>query len=222
MNPYIHKKEYSNNNFYGYNNNKEDKYEYSTKNNYNKEDKYKYSVKNIYSQERFPNPIKNYGNNCYLNTGLQIIACCNEIKPIIYNSRSQSPLIRLMKDFLHSNSKSLVYEPKELIQYLSSIDEDFILNNQKCSQNFIRILIKSINKEIISLDRNIINEIPYYRPINDKEKEVYSKFCKNIFPESTFLSLFSGISKTVIYGKCKFCGEIIEEYMFNYYIDHIL
>ena len=175
----------------------------------------------IYYNDNYPHGIINNLDNCSINTGLQIISCCNEIKPLLDRYKyEKSPLIRELIEFFNSNSN--IKNPIKIINILSQIDEDFKIKGPKCSQNFIRILIKSINREIISLERNIIEKNPYYSPINNKEKEAYSKFIQNIFPESQFLSLFSGISKTILYGNCKYCHETIEDYMFNYYIDQIL
>ena len=184
---------------------------YYNNNNYiNKKDKY--------IKDGYPHGIINNFDNCSINTGLQIIACCDEIKPLLYTSKSKDPLIIELIDFFNSNYKN--YNPIKIINILSQIDEDFKIKGQKCSQNFIRILIKSINQEIMPFYRDINEKIPYYIPENYKETEAYSKFIKsqNIFPES----LFSGISKTILYGKCHYCNETIEEYMFNHFIDQSL
>ena len=52
----------------------------------------------------------------------------------------------------------------------------------------------------------------------------YQKFINsnNYFPESKVLSLFSGISKSFIFGKCKYCHNFIEDYSFSYFIDQII
>ena len=164
--------------------------------------------------------IINLGNNCYLNSGLQILASCEELTKELkknetfgFNNRLVDLLNRAFDSILFKN----LYDPEGFIEYFCNINYDFIKGSQACSQNFIRTLIRNIND---CCQKNIkINTL--YNPINSKEKQQYNKFLElnKIYPESNAISIFSCINKTHSAGKCPKCGEKIDNYSFSYFID---
>ena len=122
--------------------------------------------------------------------------------------------------YLKGNANIDVYDPIKFMRIATYLKDDYKTTNQQCSQDFIRILLNYINKELIGYrDVYQLNE---YRPSKGKEIEKYDKFCKQIFPESLAFSLFTIISKAHSYGKFNYCNEIIEDYTFSYNIDQIL
>ena len=166
--------------------------------------------------------IINKNNNCYLNAALQIFSRCNPFITELFNCNyKEDELIEL---FLNSMiellcKKDKYYNPKEFIECFCKINKDFDFGKQNCSQNFIRTLLKNINDV---LEKNVNNE--YYFPKDQKEKEAYNKFIEvnKIYPESKPYSIFSGIIKNKIKGKCSFCGEEICNYSFSNFVDQNL
>ena len=164
--------------------------------------------------------IRNIGNNCYLNSGLQIIASCNELVYELNNSSSIGKFIQLLKDAIRSLLNDRIYDPTDFIDYFSRYNSDFIRGSQCCSQNFIRTLIKNINNDYKYSHFNLIRNNAKYNPEDTFESNEYNKFISSnqIFPESKAQSIFSGITKSYSQGKCK-CRKLIEQYSFSFFID---
>ena len=70
-------------------------------------------------------------------------------------------------------------------------------------------------------DNHLISEYDLYKPEDKIESQKYSQFIESnkYFPECMALRLFSGISKSHSYGKCKECQRNIFDYSFSYFID---
>ena len=169
--------------------------------------------------------IANLGNNCYLNSGLQILASCKELVNLIkkdkisgFNNVSE---LKNAFETLLSNSKP--YYPNTFIKCFCSKNTDFVRGSQCCSQDFIRTLIRNINDTYLSygIEKNLEND--EYKPTYE-EKEKYTKFLlsNKIFPESKVMSIFSGISKSHSFGICPKCRHEIDDYSFTYFIDQII
>ena len=166
--------------------------------------------------------IMNAYNNCYINAALQIFSRCYSLIIELFKCNyKEDELIEL---FLNSMMKLLFdkdkyYNPKEFIECFCKKNKDFNFGKQNCSQNFIRTLLKNINDV---LEKNVNDE--YYFPKDQKEKEAYNKFIEvnKIYPESKPYSIFSGIIKNKIKGKCSFCGEEICNYSFSNFVDQNL
>ena len=170
--------------------------------------------------------IINLGNNCYLNSGLQILASCEELTNLLdtyekygYNNGIVS-LLKIAFDTLLSDDQK-TYEPSRFINSFCSKNYDFIKGSQCCSQNFIRTLIRNINDCYLSnkkIEKIFSNE--EYKPSYEEEKE-YNKFISSnkIFPESKAISIFSGMTKSHSNGKCPNCYRKIDNYSFSYFID---
>ena len=165
--------------------------------------------------------IMNAYNNCYINAALQIFSRCYSLIIELFKCNyKEDELIEL---FLNSMMKLLFdkdkyYNPKEFIECFCKKNKDFNFGKQNCSQNFIRTLLKNINDV---LEKNVNNK---YFPKDQKEKEAYNKFIEvnKIYPESKPYSIFSGIIKNKIKGKCSFCGEEICNYSFSNFVDQNL
>lgn len=175
--------------------------------------------------------IKNLGNNCYLNSGLQIIARCEKLKEELKKLSNKTGILELLNDAINTLLHNSIYNPYEFISYFCNKNKDFIRGMQNCSQNFIRTLIRNINEEILQNERlnsEFIIKIQNltYKPNNKKEEEEYKKFIEgnDLFPQSRAMSIFSGITKFHSYGKCtkKNCYYEIDEYTFNYFIDQTI
>ena len=168
--------------------------------------------------------IKNLGNNCYMNSGLQILASCQELVKLIKNYRiRKNNIISELKNAFDYLLNKNIYNPDTFIKYFCSINIDFIRGSQCCSQNFIRTLIKNINDIYLSDGIEIVSENKEYQPSNKEEKKQYKNFIlsNKVFPESEVMSIFSGITKSHSSEKC-LCGYKFDEYSFNYFIDQII
>lgn len=66
----------------------------------------------------------------------------------------------------------------------------------------------------------MINDYNQYHPLDKEEEYKYLQSIKlnQIYPESCFQSLFSGITKNHCFGKCLNCGYLINQYFFNFFI----
>lgn len=179
--------------------------------------------------------IENVGNNCYLNSGLQII---NRFKPLVDELKKpyyqNYDFISVLNEVLENLQSKKIYNPTDFIKFFCKRNKDYIEGAQCCSQSFIRTLIKNINQDIlIDYDKNIIidsNEIQFIKYKHNegsKEKMDFKKFIKEhkIFPQSKAFNLISGITLSVADGncinnKCDNKNEIIKEFSFLNFIDY--
>ena len=168
--------------------------------------------------------INNLGNNCYLNSGLQILASCYELINTLNKNKNSKfgKIVTLFKKAMKSLLNESIYNPKDFINYFCTINKDFTKGNQCCSQNFIRTLIKNINNDYIVNGIDIINRNEQFPNNGSKEYKEYEKFIETIYPESKIISLFSGITKSHSYGFCPKCNNNFDDYSFGYFIDQNL
>ena len=173
--------------------------------------------------------IINVGNNCYLNSGLQIIASCKELVKELNKNNKHGNFVNLLKSGINELLNNTIYDPTLFIKNFCTINSDFIKGAQCCSQNFIRTLIRNINCDYLSHRNNnfdLVTENEQYNPfrnnnIDNKEYSAYMKFINSngIYPESKAQSIFSGITKSHSKGRCSYCQERIDNYSFSYFID---
>lgn len=166
--------------------------------------------------------IRNYGYNCYFNSGLQIIARCDEFINEI-KKYGKHLFIDYLNDAISKILTKKLYEPFYFFQFYCNINKESIYS-QNCSQSFIRNLIKIINDIIVNSNfRNLIfKESIKYHPKNKIELNEYNNFIflNKIFPQSKPFSIFSGLTKSYSNQiRCKGCGGVIENYSFNQFID---
>ena len=165
--------------------------------------------------------IINLGNNCYLNSGLQIIASCNRLVYELQKTNNAKNIVHLIKDAIYRLLNEKIYNPNNFINYFCSYNSDFIRGAQCCSQNFIRTLIRNINDEYLRQKLDLVSKNEQYNP-SIKEENEYKKFISRIFPESKVQSLFSNMTKSFSKDNCKYCHKDIQNFSFSYYIDYNL
>ena len=169
--------------------------------------------------------IKNYGTNCYLNSGLQIISRCEKFVEYLNEndfSEENCPFYNILKKTINIILKNEYLDPREFMEFFIEKNSDFTPNAQNCSQLFIRTVLSNINNEIKHfsyLEQFVVQNINGYYPKN-LEKNYYEKYLNNnkIFPQSLPYSYFSGIIKTESTGKCNKCGEV-KKYSFMEFFD---
>ena len=169
-----------------------------------------------------PCGIINYGNNCYLNSGLQILVTCDKFVKVLEKYKTiKTGFIGLINEAFNKILNGEIYHPSKFLEYFCKIHNELVFA-QYCSQTFIRTLLNDLNKDLNLIgDKHYINEYMEYEPQNEIEKEKYNSFMEsnNFFPESLALNLFSGMTKSLSYGRCKYCQEYIKDYCFSYFID---
>ena len=199
-------------------------------------DYYYSNYNNNYSREKGRNlfkeyglcGIKNYGANCYLNSGLQIIARCDifiEWLNKINYPKEDCPFIYLIRNVLNEILKSDNFIPKAFINDFCRKNDEFHPNTQNCSQLFIRTVLSNINDEIKNYNekkgviKDIVQNIDDYYPKGDENKS-YSSFLmnNNVFPQSVPYSFFSGVIKIKSTGTCNNCGKV-KKYSFMDFFD---
>lgn len=158
---------------------------------------------------------KNGGNNCFLNSSLQLLTRIKELKEEILNfkgiSENNETGGRLINEFRkilvmieNSSNNNLIINPDKLKKIMGNVDNKYFLNGQEDSNEFIAnflnaLLLETGNKEIPFKKLNIINEL---------DKKPYENLCKKFFKKkgsSFIIDLFYGISKTI--KNCKSCGK---------------
>ena len=81
--------------------------------------------------------IINYGNNCYLNTGLQILASCDFFVEELQKIRThKNSLVNLIKEAFDLLQQGHQYDPKNFIEYLSKNNTEFNTGEKKLFTKF--------------------------------------------------------------------------------------
>ena len=162
--------------------------------------------------------IINIGNNCYMNAGLQILSRCYPFVKILTESNyTKDKLIKVLTESLTTLlfRKDKFYNPSEFIEYFCKRNKDFIAGKQNCSQDFIRTILRNIN--------DIFEKDIYFEsiPSNPIEFNAFAnfKFKNKIFPESKPYSLFSGILRINLFGKCQYCNKEVNDFSFSSFVD---
>ena len=166
----------------------------------------------------------NDGNNCYLNSSLQLLTRIKDLKNEVFNFQenyqdndTQGRLIiefrNILKKIENSTNDNLIINPARLKSIMGNVDERYNSYEQEDSNEFIAnfinaILSETANKEIKVKKLNIVNEL---------EKRPYENLYKKFYQRkgnSFILNLFYGITKLTKY--CKKCGTI-NSIKFNVY-----
>ena len=168
--------------------------------------------------------IENLGNNCYLNSGLQIFASCEELINLFVqeNNKKLGDMTLLFKQAMNKLLNHTIYNPEKFIDHFCKINRDFEKGSQCCSQSFMRTLITNINKEYTKNKYDLVLENKQYPKIKNKEYNEYEKYVANIYPESKAQSIFSVLTKSHSEGICPHCKEKIDNYSYNFFIDQIM
>ena len=167
--------------------------------------------------------IINIGNNCYLNAGLQILSRCYPLIKVLFSSDyyKKDELINLFVEamIILIFKKDKYYNPTKFLECFCKRNNEFVVGQQNCSQDFIRTILRNIND---LYEKKIRYE--YYHPENQEELNAYSTYIfeNKIFPESKPYSIFSGILKIHIKGKCNNCDIEINNFSFSSFVDQIL
>jgi len=158
---------------------------------------------------------KNAGNNCFLNSSLQLLTRIKELKDEVLNfgegfqdNETQGKLIVEFRNILNSiensSDNNLIINPARLKRIMGNIDSKYFSSGQEDSNEFISnfliaLLSETGNKEVPLKKLNIINE---------SDQKPYENLFKKFFKrrgDSFVIDLFYGILKIIKF--CKNCGK---------------
>ena len=166
---------------------------------------------------------KNEGNNCYLNSSLQLLTRINELKKEVINfnenyteNDTQGRLIiefRNMLNLIEGSSKdNLILNPSKLKRIMGNIDNKYNHNGQEDSNEFIANFISGLLSETGNKEK----DVKKINIINESDKKPYENLYKKFYKrkgDSFILNLFYGISKVR-----KFCEKCYNNVIkFNVY-----
>ena len=74
--------------------------------------------------------MKNLGNNCYLNSGLQILASCEELVDLLQKDQNDNfdEILTLFKNAMITILNRKIYNPKKFINCFCKLNRDFIID----------------------------------------------------------------------------------------------
>ena len=158
---------------------------------------------------------RNEGNNCYLNSSLQLLTRIKELKDEVLNfgksfqdNETQGNLIvefrKILNSIENSSHNNLIINPLKLKRIMGNVDSKYFYNGQEDSNEFISNFLNALlsetgNKEAPLKKINITNE---------SDKKPYETLFKKFFKrrgDSFVIDLFYGILKTTKF--CKNCGK---------------
>ena len=158
---------------------------------------------------------KNIDNNIdfeknWLNSSLQIIASCKELKTVLdsYTNIHSKLLIYKIKNIINTILNDKELNSDDLINYFSQKIPNFYQYKYD-PQIFIEKLITIMNKELLNYNIRLIEQSKEYKPNKNKS---YLNFIKNnkIYPQTDIFSIFSTVTKHTPYSYCDYC-----KYCFN-------
>ena len=159
------------------------------------------------------------GNNCYLNSSLQLLTRIKELKYEVFNfnkneinrnSDTKGQLLDEFKNILNriENSKNdgFVINPNNLKLIMGNIDEKYFGNSQEDASEFINNFINGLLEETINKESGKkVNSLLMKKQI---DQEAYDKFHKRFFIKKGYSfvkNIFYGIMQTINY--CNICKK---------------
>ena len=172
---------------------------------------------------------RNSGNNCYINSSLQLLTRINEFKKGILSyednyeinkeNDTKGKLFVEIKEIINkienSNDNNLILNPENLKYVMGSIDAKYYRNFQEDANEFISYFISGLFKETATKAK--VRDVKKLEMDNELDQKAYDNFYRRYYLKkgNSFLTeIFYGILKTRNY--CKKCGETITN-KFNAY-----
>ena len=166
----------------------------------------------------------NVGNNCYMNSSLQLLTRIKELKEEVFNfnenyqdNDTQGKLIiefrKMLTAIERSYNDNLILNPGNLKRIMGNVDEKYYSSGQEDSNGFISNFINALLSETGNKEK----KVKKLNIINESEKRPYENLYKKFFQrkgDSFIYNLFYGITKLTKF--CKHCGKNIS-IKFNVY-----
>ena len=171
----------------------------------------------------------NNGNNCYLNSSLQLLTRINEFKKGILSYQDNIEINKdtetkgklffeikkIINEIENSDDDNLKIDPKHLKYVMGNIDAKYFRDFQEDANEFISNFISGLYKETVTKAR--IKDVKKLEIDNETEQKAYDTFYKRYYVKkgNSFLTeIFYGIQKTRNY--CKNCGGTITNNFSSY------
>ena len=157
---------------------------------------------------------RNEGNNCYLNSSLQLLTRIIELKEEIFNfnevytdNDTKGELLiefrNLLQKIENSKDKNLILNPRKLKSIMGNVDDKYKSNFQEDSNEFITNFINALLSETGNKEK----KVQKLNIIKESDKRPYENLYKKFFQRkgySFIFNLFYGILKvTKICKNCK-------------------
>jgi len=171
----------------------------------------------------------NSGNNCYLNSSLQLLTRINEFKKEILSFQDNNEINKdndtkgklffeikkIITEIESSDDNNLIIDPKNLKYEMGNIDAKYFRDFQEDANEFISNFISGLYKETATKAR--VKDVKKLEINNEDEQKIYDNFYRRYYIKkgNSFLTdIFYGIRKTRNY--CENCGKTITN-SFNSY-----
>ena len=166
---------------------------------------------------------RNEGNNCYLNSSLQLLTRIIELKKEIFNfnevyadNDTKGELLiefrNLLQKIENSKDKNLILNPRRLKSIMGNVDDKYKSNSQEDSNEFITNFINALLSETGNKEK----KVQKLNIIKESDKRPYENLYKKFFQRkgySFIFNLFYGILKVT--KICKNCN--VNSIKFNAY-----
>ena len=158
---------------------------------------------------------KNRGNNCYLNSSLQLLTRIDDLKEKTLNFEdinkdniTKGKLIKEFKKILNDIEKAkddnLVISPEDLKKVMANVDEKYGYSGQEDANEFISLFINTLLSETANKNK-VMEKMEIY---DEKDRAAFDKFYRKFYVKkgySYLLELFYGIIRSE--KICNNCGE---------------
>ena len=158
----------------------------------------------------------NNGNNCYINSSLQLLTRIKDLKDEVFNfnenyteNETQGRLIvefrNMLKEIENSRVDDFSLNPIKLKRIMGKIDNKYNYNGQEDSNEFISNFLNALLSETGNKEKKIKS----LNIVDEKEKKAYGNLCKKFYQrkgDSFLLNLFYGITK--VKKVCNKCGDV--------------
>ena len=163
----------------------------------------------------------NSGNNCYLNSSLQLLTRINELKNGILNyqdneinkdNNTKGQLFVEFKNIIseieNPQNDNLLINPEKLKYIMGNINQIYYRSSLEDSNEFISNFISGLFNE--TANKAKVKNIKILDINNKMDKKAYDKFCNRFYLNkgySFLIDIFYGIFKSINY--CKACKQTI-------------
>ena len=171
----------------------------------------------------------NSGNNCYLNSSLQLLTRINEFKKEILSFKDNIEINKdndtkgklffeikkIITEIESSDDDNLIIDPKNLKYVMGNIDAKYFRDFQEDANEFISNFISGLYKETATKAR--VKDVKKLEINDEDEQKIYDNFYRRYYIKkgNSFLTdIFYGIRKTRNY--CKNCGKTITNSFSSY------